>query len=181
MAKKMKLASNVAPIAPLSTTLAVLLDSMQTRISDAAARGAANSDEISKVEHGLGNELAAAASKAHQELADHATGTTNALVALKVSTQRAVDGITTDITSITNALQREQARTSALQGRIASLEIKENANRSTTSTLENELKFVLQRYGYKVTDVAVKKTTYPNGSDAVGSSEAIQIEINGHK
>lgn len=183
MAKQKKLASNVMPIAPLSTTLAVLLDQMQNRISDVANRGANNSDQISalgiKVD-AITTNAAAGFVEQKKAIADNATGTTYALESLKTSTQRALDGVASDIKSASDCAQRHNARISKLEGnadktasgflgvccqqvafddRLAKLEAKATSS-TETSSLETELRALLKRYGYSINGVTVAKTTY---------------------
>jgi hypothetical protein len=115
-----------------------------------------------------------------QAIADNATGTTKALNALKDSTQVAFDAVRGDMMSADKAIQRINARVSALEGgdgvrvdnvvqvraalasalaRISKLEATGQPTNSTSS-LEVELRALLTRYGYRADSVGVKKTTY---------------------
>lgn len=160
----------------------------------------------------------------NKALKDNATGTTYALESLKTSTQRALDGVSSDIKAASDCAQRHNARISKLEGnaekaaldfvaercqqiafntRLAKLEAKATPL-TETSSLETELRALLQRYGYSVNAVTVAKTTYAPiaahsiisgypglgmqnsgtsqaGSILRGSSEGIEIKVNGTK
>lgn len=197
--------------APVAATLTGLLDSMQTRISDGAARGAANADEIIGLDTKIDNvtrNSAAGFVEQNKAIADNATGTTYALESLKTSTQRALDGVSSDIKAAHDCAQRHNARISLVEGanknmderlaslyrRVSTLEIPTTST-STTSQLEVELKALLKRFGFDVYQVGVKKTIHTpplymasglNSLHNAGSlqsrgSESISIEIVGTK
>lgn len=195
-------------IGNLSTTLAVLLEKLQDRISVVAAHDRETREELTQVE----TTLSQLVEKANQNLRDNATGTTKALNALKDSTQVAFDAVREDMSKVQTALTKFNSRISALEGqsrtdveniynvrsslsgvlaRLSKLEATGQPTNSTSS-LEVELRALLTRYGYRADSVGVKKTTYlpihsivkHGGLGALpisGGSEAIEIMISGSK
>lgn len=169
---------------PIVTTQVVsLLDQMQKRISAVATRGGENSNTIAVLEAKIDNvtrNSAAGFVEQKKAIADNATGTTYALESLKTSTQRALDGVASDIKAASDCAQRHNARISKLEGnadktaidvvgvrvqqmafddRLARLEAKATSS-TETSSLETELRALLKRYGYSINGVTVAKTTY---------------------
>lgn len=211
--------------APVATTQVVsLLDQMQKRISAVATRGGENSNTIAVLEAKIDNvtrNSAAGFVEQKQAIADNATGTTYALESLRESLQLSFDNIKSDVKSASDCAQRHNARISKLEGnadktaidvvgvrvqqmafddRLAKLEAKATSS-TETSSLETELRALLQRYGYSVNAVTVAKTTYaPIATWTSGSinsqsqnsgglqmgislreSEGIEIKLNGTK
>lgn len=195
--------------AGFGAALATLLDSIQTRVSDAVKRGAENSDQIAALDtkiDAVTTNSARSFVEQNKALVDNASGTTYALNALKASTQRAFDGVSNDIKSASDCAQRHNARISKLEGsanqtaldfvgirvqqmafgdRLTRLEAKAAPVAApTTSALETDLKNLLKSYGYDVSIVSVSKQEYDTvqtwGAPTV-KNQQIKIEVGGSK
>jgi hypothetical protein len=133
---------SVNKIANTSSTLAVLLEKLQNRITSTFKRVTDVEDRLDLVEAvlpygpGDGTRLASQDSvyeldkkvdaittnaakgfvEQKQAIADNATGTSYALDALKDSSQRALDNVAKDIKAASDCAQRHNARISKLEG-----------------------------------------------------------------